>query len=119
VKDSSFKRFESLVVDYFTRLTTNVSMKSVVMEKVQEMESSQRDLQSVFSGAVFKAMFVIGGLALVFESARNSLTWHLARFWGSAGDNWQELWENTLDVVGHNNPNLCQLRFDLTCRLFD
>ncbi len=56
--------------------------------------------QALLTGLFFKSIFVIGGLAIVFESARNSLTWYLAKFWGSAGDNWQHLWDNVLSVVG-------------------
>jgi hypothetical protein len=82
----------------------NLKMVSVAVEKVSMVGTPQREehpLQSVLKGAFFRTIFVFGGLALVFESARNSLTWHLARFWGSAGDNWQQLWEKTLDVVGY------------------
>ncbi len=47
-------------------------------------------------GAAIKALFVLGSATLIFESVRNSLTWHLARFWGGAGDVWQTLWEQFL-----------------------
>jgi hypothetical protein len=69
------------------------------LPKAETPEKGEESLLSVLKGALIKAVFVIGGLALVFESARNSLTWHLGRFWGSAGDNWQQLWEKALDLV--------------------
>ena len=47
-------------------------------------------------GAMIKALFVLGSATLIFESVRNSLTWHLATFWGGAGDVWQTLWEQFL-----------------------
>jgi hypothetical protein len=47
-------------------------------------------------GAAIEALFVLGSATLIFESVRNSLTWHLARFWGGAGDVWQTLWEQFL-----------------------
>lgn len=51
-------------------------------------------------GALFKAAFVLGSAFLVFESARNSLTWYAIKFWGGAGDVWQKLWEKVLDITG-------------------
>ena len=57
-------------------------------------------LFSTIKGAFFKAVFVLGSAFLIFESARNSLTWHLTKFWGGAGDVWQELWEKVLSVTG-------------------
>lgn len=63
-------------------------------------DEERQTTRSAVTGALVRAVFVIGGLVIVFESARNSLTWHLGRFWGSAGDNWQNLWNNVLGVVG-------------------
>ena len=75
----------------------NKAKESVVVGREGEERKTTR---SALTGALFRAVFVIGGLVIVFESARNSLTWHLGRFWGSAGDNWQNLWDNLLSVVG-------------------
>ena len=77
----------------------NKSGEGIVVGREGGVERRQ-SVRSAVTGALFRAVFVIGGLVLVFESARNSLTWHLARFWGSAGDNWQNLWDNLLSVVG-------------------
>lgn len=74
----------------------NKAGESVIGKKVEDPQT----VSSAVTGALFRAVFVIGGLILVFESARNSLTWHLGRFWGSAGDNWQHMWDNVLSVVG-------------------
>jgi hypothetical protein len=68
-------------------------MVLVATEKVLKVGSPQKEeqsLQSVLKGAFIRTIFVYSGLALVFESARNSLRWHLAGFWGSAGNNWQQ-----------------------------
>ena len=59
-------------------------------------------LFSTLKGAFFKATFVLGSAFLIFESARNSMTWYLSKFWGGAGDVWQELWEKVLSITGKN-----------------
>ena len=66
--------------------------------------SSEPDatLFSTLKGAFFKATFVLGSAFLIFESARNSMTWYLSKFWGGAGDVWQELWEKVLSITGKN-----------------
>ena len=74
----------------------NKANESVVGREGEERQTTR----SALTGALFRAVFVIGGLVIVFESARNSLTWHLGRLWGSAGDNWQNLWDDLLNVVG-------------------
>ena len=69
----------------------------------QQEYSQQDDKTSLFStlkGAFFKAIFVLGSAFLVFESTRNSLTYHVGKLWGGVGDVWQELWEKVLSVTG-------------------
>lgn len=84
-------------------LANNKAGESVVNGKQgDEGQRRQQTVQSVLTGALVRAVFVIGGLVLVFESARNSLTWHMGRFWGSAGDNWQHLWNHVLSVIGED-----------------
>ena len=80
-------------------LAINKSGESAFNGKEDNEGRRQQTLQSAVTGALVRAVFVIGGLVLVFESARNSLTWHMGRFWGSAGDNWQHLWNHVLSVV--------------------
>ena len=63
----------------------------------QQKEFSKSDR---VKGAFFKAFFVLTSALLVFESVRNSLTWHLTRFWGGAGNVWQHLWDKLLGFTG-------------------
>ena len=74
---------------------------------VHQREYSQQDdktsLFSTLKGAFFKAIFVLGSAFLVFESTRNSLTYHVGKLWGGVGDVWQELWEKVLSVTGKFN----------------
>lgn len=39
------------------------------------------------------SLFVIGTALVIFIAARNSITWHLQRFWGASGNYWQSKWE--------------------------
>lgn len=41
-----------------------------------------------------KAAFVVGSALLIFAAARNTITWHMQRFWGASGDFWQRTWNN-------------------------
>ena len=63
----------------------------------QQKEFSKTDR---VKGAFFKAFFVLTSALLIFESVRNSLTWHLSRFWGGVGNVWQLLWDNLLGITG-------------------
>ena len=67
------------------------------------MSTSKHDFSQVdrVKGAFFKAFFVLTSALLVFESVRNSLTWHLSQFWGGVGDVWQLLWDKLLAVMGN------------------
>ena len=77
---------------------------------VHQREYSQQDdktsLFSTLKGAFFKAIFVLGSAFLVFESTRNSLTYHVGKLWGGVGDVWQELWEKVLSVTGKTHSDL-------------
>jgi methylsterol monooxygenase len=46
------------------------------------------------------AIFVIGTAAIVLIAFRNTVTWHLQRFWGASGDLWQLLWDRIFDLFG-------------------
>lgn len=58
------------------------------------------------------ALFVLGTAIIVFAAARNSITWHLQKFWGASGDFWQSHWQKvhefcngdefTISVIGTN-----------------
>ena len=80
------------------------TMSSVNVEKTPQgkTEVHPRNLMDKFLGAVIKTLFVVGSAALVLDSARNSWTWYLGKFWGDVGSAWQEMWTNLLEWV-----NLC------------
>lgn len=61
---------------------------------------SSASILDTLKGALIKSAFILGSAFLVFESARNSITWYLIRFWGGAGDVWQQLWDRVLAVTG-------------------
>uniref|UniRef100_A0A8C3F3L5 Fatty acid hydroxylase domain containing 2 n=2 Tax=Chrysemys picta bellii TaxID=8478 RepID=A0A8C3F3L5_CHRPI len=46
--------------------------------------------------------FIVGTSLLLFAAFRNSLTWHLQKFWGASGDFWQAQWEKVLHLLGGN-----------------
>ena len=75
------------------------------------MSTSKHDFSQVdrVKGAFFKAFFVLTSALLVFESVRNSLTWHLSQFWGGVGDVWQLLWDKLLAVTGKYYLELSKL----------
>merc|ERR1719228_936515 len=66
-----------------------------------------RSLRTTVQGAAIKTLFIVGSAAIILISLRNSLTWHLSRLWGGAGDVWQLLWDKFLDTVGEDYFNLC------------
>lgn len=47
-------------------------------------------------------LFVISSALIGFAAARNSLTWHLQKFWGASGDFWQAQWDKILDTFGED-----------------
>ncbi|XP_054266575.1 fatty acid hydroxylase domain-containing protein 2-like isoform X1 [Macrosteles quadrilineatus] len=51
---------------------------------------------------ITSVLFLISSALIVFAAFRNTLTWHLQRFWGASGDFWQAGWDRILDTVGEN-----------------
>lgn len=49
-----------------------------------------------------KVTYVIGGV-IVFAAVRNSLTWHLEKFWGASGDFWQSQWGKIYTFFGEDD----------------
>lgn len=47
-------------------------------------------------------LFVVSSALIGFAAARNSLTWHLQKFWGASGDFWQAQWDKILDTFGED-----------------
>jgi sterol desaturase/sphingolipid hydroxylase (fatty acid hydroxylase superfamily) len=43
---------------------------------------------------------VVGTSAVALIAFRNTLTWHLQRFWGASGDFWQSQWEKIIHLFG-------------------
>lgn len=66
------------------------------------MEKSENNpgLGSRAKGALWKSLVLLGILGIIFESLRNSLTWYATKFWGGAGDTWQEMWNSVLERFG-------------------
>ncbi|KAM4678113.1 fatty acid hydroxylase domain-containing protein 2 [Discoglossus pictus] len=56
-----------------------------------------------------KTGFVLGTGLLTFVAFRNSVTWHLQRFWGASGDFWQSQWGKVHDYFGGNELALFSL----------
>ncbi|XP_023700792.1 fatty acid hydroxylase domain-containing protein 2 [Paramormyrops kingsleyae] len=50
--------------------------------------------------SVRKAAFVIGSSLFFLAAFRNSITWHLQRFWGASGDFWQMQWTKVHALFG-------------------
>lgn len=49
-----------------------------------------------------KTAFVLGTGLLTFAAFRNTVTWHLQRFWGASGDFWQAQWGKLHSYYGGN-----------------
>lgn len=52
--------------------------------------------------ALKKTAFVVGTALICFAAARNTITWHVERFWGASGDLWQEYWKKVHALFGGN-----------------
>ncbi|ESO83846.1 hypothetical protein LOTGIDRAFT_222286 [Lottia gigantea] len=57
--------------------------------------------------SIKKVLFILSTCLLVFVAARNSITWHLQRFWGASGDFWQRQWENVYVLFGSSDALVC------------
>ncbi|XP_074865870.1 fatty acid hydroxylase domain-containing protein 2 isoform X2 [Carettochelys insculpta] len=45
---------------------------------------------------------ILGPGLFMFAAFRNSVTWHLQKFWGASGDFWQAQWEKVYQLLGGN-----------------
>ena len=70
------------------------------MEISGQQQKHDRNFSDLLKGAFFKAIFILISSFLVFESARNALTWYAGKFWGGAGDVWQQIWDVFLSFTG-------------------
>ncbi|KAM8973312.1 fatty acid hydroxylase domain-containing protein 2 [Pelodytes ibericus] len=64
--------------------------------------SERRDQDGQVWDSVKKTAFVLGTGLLTFAAFRNTLTWHLQRFWGASGDFWQAQWGKLHSSYGGN-----------------
>lgn len=48
-------------------------------------------------------IFILSTILVVFVAFRNTLTWHLQRFWGASGNFWQSQWEAIYDFWGRDD----------------
>ncbi|KAL8621065.1 hypothetical protein ACOMHN_040590 [Nucella lapillus] len=53
--------------------------------------------------SVRKGLFIVGTALLIFVAARNTITWHMQKFWGASGDFWQKQWRNIYLYCGSNS----------------
>ena len=76
------------------------------------MEKSENGpgLGSRAKGALWKSLVLLGILGIIFESLRNSLTWYATKFWGGAGDTWQEMWNSVLERVSKHQTQCYSLK---------
>lgn len=75
--------------------TVKPELKTGLIENVRKLWESVR-----------MTVFVVGTALTVFVAARNTITWHLQRFWGASGDYWQSNWEYVYDLFGGNEMSL-------------
>lgn len=56
--------------------------------------------RSTLLSSLRSALFVLGTAVIIFAAARNSITWHLQKFWGASGDFWQSQWGLVYNIFG-------------------
>lgn len=58
--------------------------------------------RNVILSSLRNIIVVICSILIVFEAARNSITWHCQQFWGASANFWQSQWDKILDVIGED-----------------
>ncbi|XP_048589247.1 fatty acid hydroxylase domain-containing protein 2 isoform X2 [Nematostella vectensis] len=71
--------------------------------KPRDPNSPRKEKAKSVIESLKKTAFVLGTALICFAAARNSITWHVERFWGASGDFWQTRWRWILDLFGHND----------------
>ncbi|GFG34542.1 hypothetical protein Cfor_11895 [Coptotermes formosanus] len=66
---------------------------------VQDASGAQ---QPTLFSSLWSVLFVTSSALIGLAAFRNTLTWHLQRFWGASGDFWQAQWDRLLDVTGED-----------------
>ncbi|XP_053504456.1 fatty acid hydroxylase domain-containing protein 2 isoform X2 [Ictalurus furcatus] len=75
-------------------------------ERERETPSDIIDSSGGLWDSVKKAAFVIGSGLFFLVAFRNSVTWHLQRFWGASGDFWQTQWTRLYTAFDGNEAYL-------------
>jgi sterol desaturase/sphingolipid hydroxylase (fatty acid hydroxylase superfamily) len=70
------------------------------MEK--KATNRSRIISAPLVSSLKSTLFVVGTALIVFVAARNSITWHLQRFWGASGDFWQRQYEKVYNYFEGN-----------------
>ncbi|XP_064481397.1 fatty acid hydroxylase domain-containing protein 2-like [Ornithodoros turicata] len=68
-----------------------------------EMSSASQDQQNARAqlvSSIKSFIFILGTAIVVSVAFRNTLTWHLQRFWGASGDFWQGQWDKVENIFG-------------------
>lgn len=78
-----------------------------IMERLQSSSEKKVKRQNMHLPPTLlsslRSLLVVISTALIgFAAFRNTLTWHLQRFWGASGNFWQALWDSFLDDAGED-----------------
>jgi fatty acid hydroxylase domain-containing protein 2 len=68
--------------------------------------------------SIKKFAFIIGSALLVFAAARNTLTWHLQKFWGASGSFWQSQFDSWYIRFGATDFNVVVIGTFFVTNLF-
>ncbi|XP_078509809.1 fatty acid hydroxylase domain-containing protein 2 isoform X2 [Lissotriton helveticus] len=74
------------------RTTGNGSTREMTGEAAVERPAARQRQDGQLWDSVKKTAFILGSGLLTFAAFRNSVTWHLQRFWGASGYFWQVQW---------------------------
>ncbi|XP_077292573.1 fatty acid hydroxylase domain-containing protein 2 isoform X2 [Arctopsyche grandis] len=97
---SKNKRKKMLQVKETRGGSSNPNEKNMNDFKNNDGQSATQN--STWLSSLYSVLFVISSALIGFTAARNSLTWHLQRFWGASGDFWQSQWDKIVDVIGED-----------------
>ncbi|KAK7863568.1 hypothetical protein R5R35_014066 [Gryllus longicercus] len=71
----------------------------------KKVTTAATNQQPTLLSSLRSVLFVISTVLIGFAAFRNTLTWHLQRFWGASGDFWQSQWDKVLDIFGEDPYN--------------
>lgn len=89
-------------------LTDEVEKKEEVKEDPHPPPQKKDVIQYIRQlwDSIRMSVYVIGTALVVFVAARNSITWHLQRFWGASGSYWQSKWDYIYDYFEGNEMEI-------------